>query len=376
MRSTEYQICTRCVMDTSDPDITFDSAGVCSHCATFDAVAKPILDQSQTGARLPAFEAMVCGLKEQGRGKDYDCILGLSGGVDSSYLALVAKDAGLRVLAVHCDAGWNSELAINNIERIVKTLGFDLFTYVLDWEEMRDLQLSFFKASLANCDIPQDHAFLATLYGIAAKKGIRSILSGSNYATEAVLPQSWGYDASDLRHIKSVHKQFGTVKLRQYPTMPFWKRYFLYPFVYGIKNNHILNYIPYRKDVAKAALVERLGWRDYGGKHFESVFTKFFQSYYLVRKFGFDKRRAHLSSLVVTGQTTRDAALAELQKPPYDPATIEADKEFIAKKMEISTEQLEDLIRFPSKSYRDYPSNETMFRLKDRIMKFVRKNRK
>lgn len=362
-------------MDTSDPDIGFDENGVCTHCQGFDRVARPVLERSQTGARRPEFDALIARIKDLGRGHDYDCILGLSGGVDSSYLALVAKDAGLRVLAVHCDAGWNSELAINNIERIVKTLGFDLYTLVLDWEEMRDLQLSFFKASLANCDIPQDHAFLATLYGIAAKKGIRSILSGSNYATEAILPASWGYDASDLRHLKAVHKRFGRVRLRHYPTMPFWKRYFLYPFVYRIKNHHLLNYIPYHKDTAKAALSERLGWRDYGGKHFESVFTKFFQSYYLVEKFGFDKRRAHLSSLVVTGQMTRDQALAALQQPPYDEASIAPDKEFVAKKLEISPQEFDTIIASPPKSYKDYPNNEALFRMKDRIVQTIRKAR-
>lgn len=376
MSELHYQICTRCVMDTSDPDITFNNAGLCSHCQKFDRVALPVLQKSQSGARLPALHALIEKIKGKAENNDYDCVLGLSGGVDSSYLALVAKDAGLRVLAVHCDSGWNSELAVANIENIVKILGFDLYTYVIDWDEMRDLQLAFFKASLANCDIPQDHAFAAALYAVASKHGIKTIISGSNYATEAILPASWGYDASDLRHIRAVHKKFGTRKLDNYPVMPFWKRYLYYPFIRGIENHHILNYVPYEKAGAKALLKEKLGWRDYGGKHYESVFTKFFQSYYLPVKFGFDKRRAHLSSLIAAEQIMREDALLEMQQPSYDEATIGHDREFVAKKLGISLAEMDRIFALPPRSFRDYPSNEALFAFKDRIMQKIRSVRR
>jgi N-acetyl sugar amidotransferase len=287
--------------------------------------------------------------------------MGLSGGVDSSYVAYTAKRLGLRPLAVHFDSGWNSELAVNNIENIVKKLGIDLHTHVVDWEEMRDLQLAFFKASVANCDIPTDHAFPAILYREAARHGIKYILSGSNYATEFILPSAWGYQSGDLRHLRDIHNRFGRAKLREYPTIGFFQQYIWYPYVRGIKTVKPLNYLPYNKFETKKTIMRELDWRDYGGKHYESVFTRFFQGYYLPVKFGYDKRRAHLSSLINAGQLTREAAMDELAHPTYDPQLQADDKAFVAKKIGVSVAELDEIFQRPNKDYSEYASYAKLF---------------
>jgi N-acetyl sugar amidotransferase len=348
-------------MDTTDPDIEFDDQGVCSHCQRYDLMVKEIVDCASRGEREQALDDIVARIKEGSRGKDYDCIMGLSGGVDSSYIAYTAKRLGLRPLAVHFDSGWNSELAVNNIESIVKRLDIDLYTHVVNWEEMRDLQLAFFKASVANCDIPTDHAFPAILLRQAAKHGIKYVLSGSNYATEFILPSAWGYLSGDLRHLKDIHNQFGKERLRDYPTIGFFEQYIWYPYVRGIKTVKPLNYLPYNKLDAKRVIMQELGWRDYGGKHYESVFTRFFQGYYLPTKFGYDKRLAHLSSLINAGQMARETALAELQQPTYDPALQAEDKGFVAKKLGVSVVELEKIFAQPNKDYTAYKSYTQLF---------------
>jgi N-acetyl sugar amidotransferase len=327
--SREYRICTRTVMDTTDPDIWFDEHGVSSHALNYDRTMKPIVDAAQSGKRATELAAMVERIKRAGKGKPYDCIIGVSGGVDSSYLILQAVTLGLRPLAVHFDSGWNSELAVSNIENIVTRLGLDLYTDVVDWREMKDLQLSFFKASVANCDIPTDHAFPAVAFRQAAKHGIRYILSGHNLATESILPQAWGYNAADARHLKGIQRIFGTVKLKTYPVLGIFKRYFWYGYIRPITTVQLLNYMPYVKADAKQRITEELGWRDYGGKHYESVFTRYFQGSYLPRKFGFDKRKAHLSSLILSNQIARDAALTELATPDYPEALRLQDHDFL-----------------------------------------------
>lgn len=356
-----YQICTRCVMDTSDPEITFDASGTCSHCQRYDTMVADTVDRASRGERLPELMEIVEKIKAAGAGKEYDCIMGLSGGVDSSYVAVTAKRFGLRPLAVHFDSGWNSELAVNNIENIVKKLDIDLQTFVVDWEEMRDLQLAFFKSGVPNCDIPTDHAFPAILYREAKRHGIKYILSGSNFATEFILPTSWGYQSGDLLHLRAIHKRFGTTRLRAYPQMGFFAQYIWYPYVAGIKTVKPLNYINYQKADAKAEIQKQLGWRDYGGKHYESIFTRFFQSYYLPVRFGFDKRRAHLSSLVNSGQLSRDQALEEVSKPAFDPEVASSDKSFIAKKLGLTAEQLDQIFEQPPHPHSDYPSIAPMF---------------
>jgi len=356
-----YQICTRCVMDTSDPDIQFDSDGVCNHCLRYDAMVRDIVSRAARGEREGELAQIVARIKEEGRKDEYDCIMGLSGGVDSSYVAYQAKRLGLRPLAVHFDSGWNSELAVNNIENIVKKLRIDLHTHVVDWEEMRDLQLAFCKASVANCDIPTDHAFPAILYREAARHGIKTILSGSNYATEFILPSAWGYQSGDLRHLMDIHAKFGRAPLKAYPTIGFFAQYIWYPYVRGINTVKLLNYLPYNKFEAKRTITRELDWRDYGGKHYESVFTRFFQGYYLPVKFGYDKRRAHLASVINSGQLTREQALEELAHPTYDTELQQQDKAFVAKKLGVSQTELEEIFRLPNKEYTAYASHAQLF---------------
>ncbi|MHA3904160.1 N-acetyl sugar amidotransferase [Castellaniella sp. WN] len=373
MNIRTYQRCTSCVMDTTDPDITFNKQGVCNHCQRYDRLVRDVVDRAARGERTKELNAMVERIKEAGKGKDYDCIMGLSGGVDSSYVAYTAKRLGLRPLAVHFDSGWNSELAVNNIENIVKQLGIDLYTHVVNWDEMRDLQLAFFKASVANCDIPTDHAFPAILLRQAARHGIKYLLSGSNYATEFILPSSWGYQSGDLRHLKDIHRHFGRGRLHDYPTIGFFRQYVWYPYIRKIKTVKLLNYIPYNKFDAKKTIIKELGWRDYGGKHYESIFTRFFQGYYLPRKFGYDKRLAHLSSLIKSGQMSREAALEELQRPTYDPSLQEDDKKFVAKKLGVTVGELEEIFSRPNKDYTDYASYAKLFDIGLRIKRAVTK---
>jgi N-acetyl sugar amidotransferase len=348
-------------MDTSDPEIVFDANGLCSHCVRYDSLVRTVVERANSGLRLQELSKLINQIRKAGKGKPYDCIIGLSGGVDSTYLAWLAKQHGLRPLAVHFDSGWNSELAVNNIEKTVKTLGLDLQTFVVDWEEMRDLQLAFFKASVANCDIPTDHAFPAVLYREAVAHRIRYVLSGSNYATEFILPTAWGYQSADLVHLRDIHRKFATVRLQNYPTMGFFAQYLWYPYVRRLKTVKLLNFVPYIKSDAKHTISRELGWRDYGGKHHESVFTRFFQSHYLPTKFGYDKRRAHLSSLINSGQSSRASALAELESPACDPATLTQDKPFVARKLGISEREFDRLIAQPVRPHSDFASLDFLF---------------
>ncbi|MCZ8295336.1 MAG: N-acetyl sugar amidotransferase [Rhodobacteraceae bacterium] len=353
-----HQECTRCVMDTSDPWITFNEEGLCNHCQAYNAYMSRAGTLEERQLKL---EKMVYDLKARGKGKDYDCIMGLSGGVDSSYLAWFAvKKLGLRPLVVHVDAGWNSELAVNNIQNIVQRLNLDMHTLVIDWPEIRDLQRAYFLSGIANLDVPQDHSFIASLYSEARKYGIKDILSGGNMQTESILPNAWGYDASDAVSIKAIHRKFGTVRLRKYPLMSPWKRYVYYPFIIGMKKHTPLNFIDYNKEEAKALLINELGWRDYGGKHYESVFTKFFQAHYLPTKFGYDKRLAHYASLVVSGQMTRAQAQGEMQKPLYDQKELEEDKTFWIKKLGVTEAQYEKVMREKPRFYSDFHNSEML----------------
>lgn len=348
-------------MDTTDPDITFDEQGVCSHCHYFDNIIRPAWPTPEQGEI--ELQRMLQKVKAYGEGKRYDCIIGLSGGVDSSFVAVKAVEWGLRPLAVHVDAGWNSELAVMNIEQICKRLGLDLVTHVVDWEVMQDMQLAFLRSNLANQDVPQDHAFFAALYGYAIKAGIKYIISGSNFATESILPQSWGYDAMDATHIKAIHARFGRRKWGDFPVVSFFNLYFRYPLLLKMEVLRPLNYIPYNKEEAIRILERDYGWRYYGGKHYESRWTRFFQAYYLPHKFGYDKRKAHLSSLVVSGQISRDEALQELRKPLYDEKLLAEDKAFVAKKLGISLQELETLIAEPTRHYTEFPNYQLKLRL-------------
>ncbi|MCM0028616.1 MAG: N-acetyl sugar amidotransferase [Polynucleobacter sp.] len=350
-----YQVCKRCVMDTTDPEIEFDQQGVCNHCHYFESSVR-LIWPSVDGDSVK-LEEMIQAVKEYGRGKRYDCIIGLSGGIDSSYIAVKVAEWGLRPLVVHVDAGWNSELAVMNIEQICRRLGFDLVTHVVDWEEMRDMQLAFLRSNLANQDVPQDHAFFAALYGYAEKAGIKYVINGSNFATESILPAAWGYDAMDATHVKSIHSRFGSRPRGDFPIVSFYDLYVKYPLILKMEVLRPLNFLPYNKEEAIRILERDYGWRYYGGKHFESRWTRFFQAYYLPYKFGYDKRKAHLSSLVVSGQMTRADALEALKTPLYDPELLAEDKLFIAKKLGLSLADFEGLIIQPNHHFSEFPNH-------------------
>ena len=358
------QRCVRCVMDTTDPEITFDEAGVCSHCRSYDANLRSTVESAMSGARLADLDQMVGEIKDAGRGREYDCVIGVSGGVDSTYLLLKAVELGLRPLAAHFDSGWNSELAVHNIERATSTLNVDLKTDVVNWTEMRDLQLSFFKAGVANCDIPTDHAFPAVALKNATMYGTKYVLSGSNLATESVLPTAWGHRAADKRYLMAIQRAHGSVKLETYPTLGLLKKEIWYRYLRHVRTVKPLNYLPYDKASAKQEIADKLDWRDYGGKHHESVFTRFFQGHYLPRRFGFDKRLAHYSSLILSDQMTRVEALHLIEsEPPYDPELQRTDLKFVAKKLSISLAEFEALIDAPLASVRQYPTNDAAYRI-------------
>ena len=350
---TNQQICTTCVMDISDPEITFNEAGVCNHCLNFENTKKNWFPNKEGQKKLEAYLSQI---KKSCQNQEYDCIIGLSGGIDSTYLALKAKDWGLRPLVIHVDAGWNSELAVSNIEKIVKHCNYDLHTEVIDWTAMKNLHLAYLKSGISNQDVPQDHIFFSTLYHYATKNNIKYILSGGNIATESIFPASWHGSAMDAINLKAIYKRFGQTKsLKNYKTINFFKYYIYFPFVYRMRVLRPLNFMPYDKREALKEL-EQIGYKKYVGKHGESIFTKFFQTYYLPKKFGCDKRRPHLSSLIVSGQLTREEALIELDKPLYSSETIKNEKAYIAKKLGLSLEGLDELIENKNHVYSDFPN--------------------
>lgn len=356
-----YQICSYCVMDTSDPDIEFDENNRCNHCRGAEQLLKERVFSGDKGEEK--LKQLLDQIKTQSKLKEFDCIIGLSGGADSCYLAyLASKVWNLRVLAVHVNAGWNSEIAESNIEKLVKKCGITLHTYVVDWEEVRDLQLSYLKSGLANQDVPQDHVFFAVLFKLAAKEGIKHVFTGHNIASESILPAAWGYNAMDSKQLKSIHKRFGSIKLKSYKTISFFYRYVYLPFIYGLKIHMPLNLIDYDKEKAKAFLADEIGWKDYGVKHGESVFTRFFQNYWLPKRWGFDKRKAHASSQIVSGNMTREEALLELKKELYTPVEIQNDKDYICRKLNITHEELDNYFKMPLRYWTDFPSNEKLFR--------------
>ena len=367
----QTKICTRCVMDTSDSKITFDSKGVCDHCNTFDTDI--ITKWNPEGIDTSTLDILVQKIKQEGKDHDFDCIMGMSGGIDSSYLLYVMKEKfGLRPLVFHVDAGWNSQIAVNNIEKLVDGLGLDLFTEVIDWEEMKDLQLSFFKSGVPHIDVPQDHAFFATMYNFASKHKVKYILTGANYSTECIRnPLEWMYYQSDSIQLMDIHKKFGSKPLKNYPiTSILWHKIYL-PYIKGIKVIKPLDYVPYHKEKAMQLLVDKFGYQKYPQKHFESRFTRFYESYWLPERFGYDTRKVQYSSLILTNQMTRDEALKKLDYPPYDQSNIKNDFEYIANKLSISIEELQSYMDMPKKTYKDYKSQESIYHYGAKIMRLL-----
>lgn len=348
------QVCTRCVMDTTDPEIVFDENGVCNHCKNAIKLLEKV-EKEKVG-----FEKKMEDIKKAGKGKKYDCVIGISGGVDSSYVVYYAKKLGLRPLAVHIDNGWDSELAVQNIRDLLEKMDVPLYTYVIDWQEFRDLQLAFLKASTPDSEIPTDHTIFAVLFMVALKYHVKYVIEGRNITSESILPRTWSYGHMDWGYIKDIHKKFGTRPLK---TFPYYSRldWIYYTEVKKLESISILNYIDYDKEAAKKFMIEKFGWRDYGGKHYESFYTKFYQSYILPVKFGADKRKMHYSSLIVSGQITREEALEHLKEPLYDEREIEKDIEYFCEKMEISRDEFEDIMNRPKKYFWDYQSNENNF---------------
>jgi len=363
---SEYRICSNCVMDTSDSQIVFDERGVCDHCIGFERDVLPNWHPDERGAAM--FREVVERIRRSGKGKPFDCIMGMSGGLDSSYLLhLAVTEFGLRPLV---DGGWNTDLAVHNIQMLVDKLGLDLYTEVINWDEMRDFQLAFFKAGVPHLDIPQDHAFVATLYHFAHKHGIGYILNGGNYATECVRnPLEWLYYGTDMAQIRDIHRRFGTRPLNTYPFSSILFHKFYLRYVKGVRVVKPLNWLPYTREHARGVLSRTYGWRPYPQKHFESRFTKFFEGYWLPTRFGYDTRRVQFSSLILTKQMTRDEALKELERPAYDPATIDEEFEYIATKLGISKDELRQYHAMPKKTYRDYRNQEWLFALGARTLK-------
>jgi N-acetyl sugar amidotransferase len=367
VNSKEYQICTKLVIDNTDPDVIFDADGICNHYYEFKNNIEPRWDIGRLG--LDMLEKSVDAIKVAGRGKEFDCLMGMSGGADSSYmLHMMVKEYGLRPLVFHVDAGWNSEIAVHNIDCMIDMLGLDLYTEVISWNEVRDFQLAMFKSGLPNIDSPQDIAFISVLFQYAAKHGIKTILNGGNIATECVsYPLQYFYYA-DLKMINSVIKRYGTMKMISYPFSSSFYRKIYMPYVRGVKMFKPLNFMPYLKDKAMQELADTYGWKPYSQKHFESRFTRFFEGYWLPTRFGYDVRRVQFSSLILAGQMTRDEAILKLKQSPYDPDMIQQDFAYIATKLCITTDELQSYLNMPQKFYWNYPNNKSYFQFGEKVL--------
>ena len=355
----EYQQCVRCIMDTSDPEIRFDSEGHCNHCTAYLAKIKDITYQGEKSDK--ELEEAVERVKEAGKNSEYDCVMGISGGVDSCYMAYIAQRMGLRILAVHMDNGWNSEEAVKNIKTVCTKLGIDYQSYVLDWEEFKQIQLAFLRASIIEMEIPTDVAIPGALHRVAAEHNVKYVISGSNLATEGVMPRCWFYYPKDSKLVRSICKQFGPKKIKSFPFFDYPHEMY-FKFVKGIRMLYPLNYVSYDKEEVKQFLIDELGWIDYGGKHHESKYTKIVLNYIQPVKFGVDYRRAVCSSQICMGVKTREEALEEMKTLPYNPDIIEQEKEYVARKFGITLQEFNEILDSPPKSYRDYPNNEKLLK--------------
>jgi N-acetyl sugar amidotransferase len=366
----QYKQCSLTVMDNiADPDITFDEKGICNYWHEYKIAEKDVFSGSEGQSKL---QQLADTIKAKGKGKKYDCLIGLSGGVDSTYVAYLVKQLGLRPLAVHLDNGWNSELAVKNIENIIKKLNIDLYTLVVNWQEFKDIQLSYLKASVVDIEVVSDHAIFSTMYKLAKEHSIGYIISGTNIVTEHIMPTSWLYKKMDFANLKDIHDQFGKVKLKTYPSFDF-KKHVYYSAVLRLTPISILNYVPYNKQEIKKFIAEKLDWRDYGGKHYESIFTKFYQAYILPEKFKIDKRKAHLSTLVCSGQMTKETALKELEFPLYKADDLKQDMEYVLKKFGLSTADFENIVKAMPRKHEEFKTDTN---LKQSYMKLLQKTQK
>lgn len=352
----KYQQCVRCVMDTTDSKIVFDKDGVCDHCLNYDQKIIPIWDTGAKGKEK--LDKLVKEIKKDGKGKEYDCIIGISGGVDSSYLLYYAKEVlGLRPLAYSVDTGWTLPVATRNVDNIVDKLGLKLHNNKIDFEQMADLQLAFFKSQVPYQDMPQDHVIFAALYNTAVKHKIKHVLTGGNFSTEGVRePNEWVHQ-NDLRLMKDIHKKFGKNKIDRLPLTSIFKYRIYYRFFKGMKVHKPLDYIKYvKKDIIRE-LIDKFDYEPYANKHFESIFTRYYEGYWLIKKFGYDKRKAHFSSLILSNQLSREEALNIIKNPPYPIEQAMKDEEYIVKKLGISQKEFQKLMEKPNKTYKDYKNS-------------------
>jgi len=366
MRFKEKIECAKCIMDSNnDPDLILNEVGICNHCLQFDLAYDklPLGDNKKK-----ELDAILNKIKEAGENKKYDCLLGISGGVDSSYLAYLCKYYNLRPLIIHFDNGWNSELAVENIQKLLYKLGFDLETLVINWEEFKDLQLSYFKAGVVDLEFPTDHAIIASMFRIAKKHKIKYVISGHNIVTEGTyLPKSWVHSKLDFSNLKDIHQTYGQVKLKTYPYLSFFKMLY-YKFATKLEYEHLLNFVDYNKEDVKKKLILELEWRDYGGKHYESIFTRFYQGYILPKKFNIDKRKFHYSCLIQSGQITKSEALALMEEPIYDTDMLAIDKDYVLKKLNFTEETFEAYMNEPIRKHNEFKTDDELW---DNYFKFI-----
>jgi N-acetyl sugar amidotransferase len=366
------KMCSKCVLDTSDdPDIYFNEAGVCNYCIQYDYNVYNLYFGNQEN--LSRFKDLIQDAKIRGRGAKYDVLIGLSGGVDSTFVAYLCWKEGLRALAVHLDNGWNSELSVSNIKSILQVTGFDYYTYVINWEEFKDLQRAYFKANVVDIEVLTDHAIGTVLSDIANKNKIKYVFDGSSITTEGRLPNSWVYNKSDSLNILDIHKRFGTKVLKTYPLRNYWLGLFKTIFS-NLKVVSILDYYPYDKEDAKKKIIEEFLWRDYGGKHYESIFTRFYQAYILPKKFNIDKRKSHYSTLICANQMSKTEAIELLKKPTYeDVSMLKSDYDFVVKKLDFTPLEFENYMSSPSVPHTQYKSIESLYNLLRPTYKLIKR---
>jgi N-acetyl sugar amidotransferase len=362
--------CKRCILNSNDSSIfSLDENGICNYCNYYDSANAKLGTDTD---KKKYIDAKVAQMKAAGKGKAYDCILGVSGGTDSSYMAYWAKQQGLRPLVAHFDNGWNSELAAKNIENICTKLGFELQTIVINWPEFKALQLAYLKAGVIDIEALTDHAIYATITRIARDHKIKYTLSGFNYATEAVMPKGWVFDKGDWENIKDIYSKHGSgIPIKTFPHVSFWKKLYYHWFL-QLETIQVLNYIPYSKQMAKDIITKELDWKDYGGKHFESVFTKFYQIYILTKKFGVDKRKAHLSNLICSWQITKEAALQELALPLYDETDIINEKAYVLKKLDLSEKEFDQYMQEKPRSHTEFKTEKKLWDRYFRILNILK----